>query len=314
MTSKIQHSLHSLNWQLQTLALRVLLALLRGRSHHTMQRVVHQVVRQARPLISRRIAAACINLDRVYGDSLAPVDRNAIAERSLEHFLLSCLESIIQPVDDQIFLEGEGLRDLLKRPQNKGAIVASLHLGCWDLALRGLSKQLNNVAVVYRPLNNKEADQLLNRARSSNSHCTWISRSNARAMLSWLRQGGTLVVMTDLHDYHNWVEVDMLGLATRISSGPFRLSQMTGCPIFPAAQFRENNSSFKVIFGRQINPLSRDKNLKDQAQKLCDWHEAWIQQYSEQYLWAYPRWRAGEGGRIRPKPIPSSRVLELVRA
>jgi KDO2-lipid IV(A) lauroyltransferase len=310
MAGKVQQPF---SWQLQTLGLRLLLALLRGRSHRTMQRLVHQVVRRGRPLIRRRIAAASANLERVYGDGMLPAQRSALAERSLEHFLLACLESIIQPVDDRIIFEGDGLGELMRRPPGQGAIVASLHLGCWDLALRHLSQRLKNVAVIYRALENPEADRLLNQARSGNSHCEWINRSNPRAMLTWLRRGGTLVVMTDLHDYHNWVEVDMLGRATRISSGPFRLAQATGCPIVPAAHVRDDSGGFRVHVGRPIGTPPGPDGPRQQAQELCQWQEAWVHQYGEQFLWAYPRWRRGEGARLRPAAAPTARVLSLAR-
>ncbi len=178
MGRKIQHPL---SWQLQALGLRLLLLLLRGRSHRSMQRIVQQVVRRGRPLIHRRIAAASANLERVYGTGMSPAQRTVLAERSLEHFLLACLESIVQPVDDRIIVEGDGLMELLERPSGQGAIVASLHLGCWDVALRHLSQRLNNLAVVYRPFFNPDIDRLLNRARSGKRQREWINRSNPRA-------------------------------------------------------------------------------------------------------------------------------------
>jgi KDO2-lipid IV(A) lauroyltransferase len=302
-----------LSWHLQSLALRLVLPLLKGRSHSRMERVVHRIVRRSRPLIRGRIGAAATGLKRVYGESLDPAQRTALAERSLEHFLLACLESVIQPVDDRIVAGGEGLDTLLHRPQGQGAIVASLHLGCWDVALRYLSQRLDDLAVIYRPIENPGVDRLLNRARSGNSRCHWISRSNARAMLAWLRRGGTLVVMSDLHAHRNCLEVDMLGRATRISSGPFRLAQATGSPIFPVAHVRDDDGGFRLHCGTPIPPPEGPDGPRLLAQELCRWQEHWIHQYAEQYLWAYPRWRRGEGAPLRDGVAPSARVLSLAR-
>ncbi len=118
--------------------------------------------------------------------------------------------------------------------------------------------------------------------------------------------------MTGLHDYQNWVEVDMLGLATRISKGPFRLAQATGCPIVPAAHVREDDGHFRVHCGLPIGTAPQGSGgLERGAQALCNWQEAWVHEYSEQFLWAYPRWRHGEGSRRRTAPKPTARILNM---
>ena len=97
--------------------------------------------------------------------------------------------------------------------------MGSLHLGCWDLALRWLSERLDNLAVIYRPAHNPQADALLNAARSANSRCRWISQFDARGILQSLRDGCGLVVMTDLYSQRSPLQVDVLGLATRFATG-----------------------------------------------------------------------------------------------
>lgn len=249
------------------------------------------------------------NLKRVYGGNLSPLQLERLGEKSLENFILSCLESIIKPVDKYIVFEGNGVSSLIQRPADQGLIVASLHLGCWDLALRELSHRLQNIAVVYRSMPNAEADQVLNRARSANSHCHWINKNDTRKMLDWLRKGKTLVVMTDLHGRRNTLEVDILGLASRVSSGPFRLSQKTGCPIVPAAHVREDNGLFRVHVGEPIKAPPGPEGPRLQAQSLCHWQEPWIHHYCEQYLWMYRHWRKQEGTRLRPEILPAERIM-----
>jgi len=161
-----------LRWQLEALGVRLLLLALRGRSHRTMGRGIAQAHRLARPWLGRRHTTAIANLTRVYGEQLSQGQREAIAEQSINSFFLSCLESITQPVDALISAEGEGLEELLRlHRQGQGVIVGSLHLGCWDLALRWLSEQLDTPSVVYRPARNPYSDVLLNRARQANSYC-----------------------------------------------------------------------------------------------------------------------------------------------
>jgi Lauroyl/myristoyl acyltransferase len=98
-----------LRWQLEALGVRLLLLALRGRSHRSMGRGIAQAHRLARPWLRRRHTTAIANLTRVYGEQLSQGQREAIAEQSINSFFLSCLESIIQPVDASLIsAEGEG--------------------------------------------------------------------------------------------------------------------------------------------------------------------------------------------------------------
>lgn len=322
-----------LRWRAEALGLGILLLLLEGRSHRTMQRGIRIGLGLARPLFGRRLATATANLERVYGQQLSASQRQRLAELSLQNFLLACLESIIRPVpEERIAVEGEGLDELLGHHQTgRGLIVASLHLGCWDIGLRCLSQHVENLAVVYRPAKNPFTDAMLNRARSANSHCAWIASSNRWAMLRHLRRGGGLVLMSDLRSGTSNLIADFLGLETRFSRGPMVLSQLARVPVFPVAHVREDNGCFRLICGAPLRPQSpypeaesgahpagsevgRDLQEQLQAEALARWQEPWIQAYAEQYYWINRRWRRDEGKQRRLLPPPAARVLQKLTA
>ena len=300
-----------LRWRLEALSVRLILVVLRGRTHATMKRGIKWAHRLARPWLSKRHNTALGNLKRVYGDELTNTQRSVIAEESINSFFLSCLESIIQPIDDSLIsAEGEGLTELLTlHRQGQGVIIGSLHLGCWDLGLRWLSQRLNTPSVIYRPARNPYSDALLHTARSANSHCNWISQFDAKAMFRCLRGGGSLVMMTDLYSGQSDLLVDFLGLSTRFAKGPVALSQKSGCPLFPVAQAREDNGRFRLLFGPALWPGQGDQALAEQIAALARWHEPWIQAYPEQYYWINRRWRPGDGSgeRLRPCRPPAPR-------
>jgi KDO2-lipid IV(A) lauroyltransferase len=301
-----------LRWRLEALSVRLVLGVLRGRTHSAMKHSIRWAHRLTRPWLSKRHNTAIENLTRVYGEQLTCSQRSAIAEESINSFFLSCLESIIQPIDDALIsAEGEGLDQLLAlHRQGQGVIIGSLHLGCWDLGLRWLSQRLNTPSVIYRPARNPYSDALLNSARRANSHCNWISQFDAKAMFRCLRQGGSLVMMTDLYSGGSDLLVDFLGLSTRFAKGPAALSQKSGCPLFPVAQVRENNGRFRLLFGPALWPGQGDHALAEQMAALARWHEPWIQAYPEQYYWINRRWRPGDGSgeRLRPLGPPAVRV------
>jgi KDO2-lipid IV(A) lauroyltransferase len=307
--------LQTLRWQLEAIAVRLILVLLQGRSHRTVSHGIRLAHRLARPWLGKRHATAHANLRRVYGDQLSETQRRTIAERSIDSFFLSCLESIIQPVDGSLLsAEGEGLDELFAlHRRGQGVIIGSLHLGCWDLGLRWLSERMGTLSVIYRPAHNPYSDRLLNRARRANSHCDWISQFDARAMVRCLHKGGSLVMMTDLYSGSSALQADFLGLRTNFAKGPAALSQKSGCPLFPVAHVRENDGRFRLICGAPLWPGNGPTALAAQMAALARWHGGWIQAYAEQYYWINRRWRPGDGSGEHLQPIapPAQRVLAL---
>ncbi|NDC15144.1 MAG: hypothetical protein EBZ76_08200 [Synechococcaceae bacterium WB9_2_170] len=315
MAWKPAKGIQALQWHGEAWITRLLLAVLKGRSHRTMRRGIRWARRLAQPVLRSRLQTAAANLQLVYGDQLSPQQRQRLAAQSLDSFFLSCLESIIQPVQDNlIHVEGEGLDDLfLCQQEGQGFIVGSLHLGCWDIGLRWLSHHLDRLSVIYRPAHNPYTDPILNAARSSNSRCSWISQRDAKAMLLSLRQGGGLVMMTDLYPHRGALSADFLGLNTKVAPGPLALSEKARCPLFPVAHVRENDGRFRLICGKPLWPTDAANDQEARATALLRWHEGWIQAYSEQYYWINRRWRAGDGRpqRVRSLGPPAARVLEL---
>ena len=308
--------LQKLKWHSEACLTRLLVAALKGRTHPTMRQGVRIARTLAEPLLTKRIKTAAANLQLVYGFQLTGRQQQKLAAQSLDSFFLSCLESIIQPIAaDLIQVEGDGLDELFRcQKEGRGFIVGSLHLGCWDIALRWLSHQLDNLSVIYRPARNPYTDSILNVARSSNSQCHWISQRDAKAMLLKLRQGSGLVMMTDLYKGHRAVSVDFLGINTHVAPGPLVLSQKAGCPLFPVAHVREDDGRFRLICGKPLHPTNAATDLQERAGALAHWQEPWIHAYAEQYYWINRRWRPGDGTgqRLRPTGPLAERVLAKV--
>ena len=308
--------LQKLKWHSEACLTRLLVAALKGRTHRTMGQGVRIARTLAAPVLTKRIQTAAANLHLVYGDQLTPGQRQRLAAQSLDSFFLSCLESIIRPVEAELIqVEGDGLEDLFRcHKEGQGFIVGSLHLGCWDIGLRWLSQHLDNLSVVHRPARNPHTDAILNGARSSNSQCHWISQRDAKAMLLKLRQGAGLVMMTDLYKSHRAVSVDFLGINTNWAPGPLALSQKAGCPLFPVAHVREDDGRFRFICGKPLHPTKSATDLEERAGALGRWQEPWINAYAEQYYWINRRWRPGDGTgqRLRPTGALAERVLAQV--
>ncbi|MCP9809813.1 lysophospholipid acyltransferase family protein [Cyanobium sp. HWJ4-Hawea] len=301
-------------WKGEATVTRLLVMLLQGRSHRTMRKGVRWARQLATPALGKRLATANSNLALVYGDQLTAKQRQSIAAKSLDSFFLSCLESIIQPIEPPLIdVDGEGLEDLFKaQVRGQGLIVGSLHLGCWDIGLRWLSQHLDNLVVVYRPARNPHSDAVLNAARRSNSNCQWVSQSDTKKILLCIKNGGSLVMMTDLYTRSSSApQADFLGLNTRVAKGPLALSQRAGCPLFPVAHVRTDNDRFHFSCGKPLIPTDSSSDLSDRANALSLWQETWINTYTEQYYWINRRWRSndGSGQRLRPSGPVAERAL-----
>lgn len=317
-----------LRWRAEAWLLSLLVKCLHGRSHKTLHWFSVQVIRITSPLLKKKYQVATANLQRVYGVQITPSQQKTIAKRSIQSFALACLENLAMPISrEQLIFEGEGESQLeAYSSKGQGIIIGSLHLGCWDIALRELNRRLPLVAVVHKPAHNPFAEAIFERVRHSSTNCSWISQHDRNGMVGWLKQGGALVIMTDIYNGQSDLKGDFLGLETLFSRGPFVLSRLCHAPLFPVAHGREDDGRFRLVCGAPIWPErvaitpdgsgDRKAIMKtceiNQAEALARWHEPWIQRYADQYYWTNRRWRGSEGRRLRQLPRPAERVLRLL--
>lgn len=184
--------------------------------------------------------------------------------------------------------------EALLRDPGQGLIVASAHLGNWEVAARAVS-QLKPMCVVYRPFNNPHLDAVARGVREG-AHLRFVSRLDASPLrfVRALGSGEIVGLMIDQHVTKGRVAVDFLDRPAWTTKSVAMLHLTTRAPLLVAFAVRTGPLRYEV---QTRGPLhftrsgDRDKDARTITQALTDEVSRAVRAHPEQYLWAHRRWR-----------------------
>lgn len=228
-----------------------------------------------------------------------------IARRSFRHFAVLMVESLKAPQ----FLGEDVWRDhvtlhappetmqLLDNPA-QGMILATGHLGCWEVGAQAVSYRKPVVAIARR-MNNPYADRFMHRRRAGHRFRTTPKRgASGRRLLDIVANGEGLAVMVDQHARSRGVVVDFFGRPAATYTSPARLHQATGAPICFAVCVRTAPGTYELHISEPLQypkTGNRNEDLRTILEDLTGRLEKAVRSHPDQYLWAHRRWRV-EGG------------------
>lgn len=244
---------------------------------------------------------ACENIRRS-GIADDEVDVRRIAKASFQHFAGVIVDSI---KSDQM-VERDQWRELveldiapecmrvLEAPE-KGLILASGHLGNWEIAAQFLST-IKPVVGITRRMNNPYADRLMqqrkprHRFRLTPKHDVDMTR-----FLSAIKAGEALALLVDQYAPANrGMMIDFFGTPASTHTSPALLHLITRAPLCFGICVKTAPGRFLFKAPPPIETQRsghRQTDVKAVLERLTRELEAAIRQYPEQYLWAHRRWR-----------------------
>jgi KDO2-lipid IV(A) lauroyltransferase len=184
------------------------------------------------------------------------------------------------------------------------AIGVTLHMGNWELAAWPLTVAGNNPAAVYRTVKNPYVDRylrwlrrnlypggLLGRGRSDDGGIDEGQRT-ARLITDFVRQGGRLGLVCDLHD-RTGLPVPFFGRPARSVTIPAIIARRVGARIWIGRCLRLGKQSrFEIEFKelkvpRTANPADDVRSITAAMQAQF---EVWVREAPEQWMWNNRRW------------------------
>lgn len=192
----------------------------------------------------------------------------------------------------------------LEAAERGGAVVATLHIGHWEVLAAWLRRRGLDGAVVGR---GGGAGDWLARVRARHGVQTVPQDASARVPLEVLRRGGTLGVLCDLDTRQlDGVHLPFLGRDALTMTAPAALARASGRPILPMCCLRAPDGGFEVHLAAPLPPPTRgarSDELLEVLTRLNAQFERWILAAPEQWAWHQPRWRTRPGeptGRADP--------------
>jgi KDO2-lipid IV(A) lauroyltransferase len=185
--------------------------------------------------------------------------------------------------------------EALLRAPGVGLLVASAHVGNWEVAARAASL-IKPVCAVYREFNWRWLDRAALGVRAG-SDLRLVSRREPDPMrfIRALAAGEIVALMIDQHASKGRVQVDFFGQPAWTTKAPAMLHLTTRAPLLVAWAIRTGPLRYVV---EAVGPVQaartgdREQDARALTQALTDVVERVVRQHPEQYLWGHRRWRS----------------------
>jgi KDO2-lipid IV(A) lauroyltransferase len=293
--------LRSAWYRIEAVAARGLLLLLSRAPLPVVLGAARLAARAAYLLWVRRRRIALDNI-RVAGVCADESQARALARASFEAFATMVAESVVarrrltrdnwaEHVSLCLPAEAEAL---LRKP-GQGLIVASAHLGNWEVAARAISL-VKPICVAYRPFNNPELDQVAHAAREG-EHLKLVSRLEAHPLrfMRALAGGDVVALMIDQHATRGRVPIRFFDRPAWATKSVAMLALTTRMPLLFAFAVRTGPLRYEIHAAGPLELTRSGDREKDAAaitQALTTEVERAVRQHPEQYLWGHRRWRS----------------------
>jgi KDO2-lipid IV(A) lauroyltransferase len=197
---------------------------------------------------------------------------------------------------DFVTLEASPDALAMLRNSKQGAIVASGHLGNWEVAARAVS-MIRPVSVIYRPFNNPYLDREINGDRGGgNLHLISKFKASPLRFVKLLADGDWLALMIDQHisEESERVRVNFFGRPCWTTRSVAMMHLTTRMPLFVALAVRTGPLKFTV---HVLGPIQwqrtreRERDVLGITQSLTDQVEVIARRHPDQYLWGHRRWK-----------------------
>ena len=278
------------------LALRGMIAVLRRGSFKRAAAIAKGIAFLGYHLVSSSRQWATKNLELVFGDSLNPVQRRALAKIAYGNIALSYLESFRA---EEIRSTVDGNDHFWQAyAKGKGVLLCSVHLGSWEAGAYRMGMAGVPTVAVYRPVYNPLSNQEILRARRG-VQVEWVESTDLDRIVRALHHRKAVILMTDLNYPAGGVMANFLGIPASCPPGPAKMALLFGTPIIPVVSLRTGigESMIHMLPQVQMDDLRGEKSVVVLTERLNRAFEPWIINYAEQYYWIYARWRVRPDGR-----------------
>jgi Kdo2-lipid IVA lauroyltransferase/acyltransferase len=190
----------------------------------------------------------------------------------------------------------EGLEHYTAAKQaGRGVLVATAHLGNWELSAFAHALMTEPMNVMARPLDNRLIDRLVEERRTRSGNRLIFKRDAARAVLKALRNNEAVGVLIDQNTSENeGVFVDFFGAQACAGSGFVKLAYRSQAPVIPGFALWDHEKKRYVLRFFPAIELTGDERAD--TQRIHSFLERTIRDYPDQWMWIHRRWKTRPAG------------------
>jgi KDO2-lipid IV(A) lauroyltransferase len=181
------------------------------------------------------------------------------------------------------------------RKRGRGVLLATAHLGNWELGALAHALRGEPMDVVVRPLDNPWIDRLVARRRAACGNRVIEKREAARAIFKALASNRTVGILMDQNSsLDQGTFVDFFGVPACVGTGFARIAARSGAAVIPAFALWSEKEGRHVV--RYYPPVEMAGSAEEDTARLQKRLEAIVREHPDQWLWIHRRWKTRPPG------------------
>ena len=192
-------------------------------------------------------------------------------------------------LDKYIKIENKEKLDEIKKGQP--VVFVSAHFSNFELMAMAIEKAGVNLSAIYRPLNNKMVNSIMEPIRKKYICRNQIKkgRTGVRNLLSLFKNGSSIALMIDQR-VSEGLQLNFFQEKAYTTTIPAQFVKKFNCRVVPIYIDRTKEINFKLTI---FKPLKFEENdsLEKISQDLNFWLEKAIQSSPKKWIWSHNRWK-----------------------
>ncbi len=170
-------------------------------------------------------------------------------------------------------------------------IFISGHFNNFELMAMSIEKSGIDLAAIYRPLNNRFLNPLMEKIRKKYICKKQIKKgvSGTREILRHFKNGSSIALMIDQR-VSQGIKTDFFGYDALTTTIPAQFVKKFNAKIVPVYIERTKNNSFKLKIYKALK-FNKDEDISSITLKLNKILEKMILKNPDQWIWTHNRWK-----------------------
>ena len=189
------------------------------------------------------------------------------------------------------YITVENLDKLEEIKKSQPVVFVSAHFSNFELMAMAIEKAGVNLSAIYRPLNNKMVNSIMEPLRKKYICKNQIKKgiNGVRESLKFFKQGVSIAIMIDQR-VSEGEKISFFNHPAHTTTIPAQFVKKFGCKIQPVHIERYDKINFKITFDDQI--LIRENSDENSISlELNKWLEKKIRKNPAQWIWSHDRWK-----------------------
>lgn len=179
--------------------------------------------------------------------------------------------------------------------RGNGVLLATAHLGNWELSAFAHALLSAPMHIVVRPLDNPRMDALVARRRALSGNRLIEKKDFARSILGALRANEAVGILIDQNaSLDNGVFVDFFGIPACAGAGFAKLAAHSGAAVIPGFALWSHEERRYIL--RFYPPVDMTGDAHTDTACLQKILETVIREHPDQWLWIHRRWKTRPPG------------------